>query len=79
MFDNPRKRLDWLEDELLDDELEDILYGNAEDEEPEDEEPEEERPRHRRRDADFHRAVYEDEDDDEERICFCPGARAPDG
>ena len=36
MFDNPRKSLRWMEDELLDEELEDILYGE-EDEEEEDE------------------------------------------
>ena len=35
MFDNPRKQLHWMEDELLDDELEDILYGDEEDEEEE--------------------------------------------
>ena len=33
--DNPKEKLVWLEDELLDDELEEILYG-GEDEDPED-------------------------------------------
>ena len=32
MFDNPRKSLRWMEDELLDEELEDILYGGEDDE-----------------------------------------------
>ena len=35
MFDNPRKSLRWMEDELLDEELEDILYGGEEDEDDE--------------------------------------------
>lgn len=66
MFDNPREKLDWMEDELLDEELEEILYG-------EDEEEEMERPRRRsRRPADFGRAVYEDEDDDEDRYMLLP-------
>ena len=69
MFDNPRKQLHWMEDELLDDELEDILYGDEEDEEEE----EYEQPRRRRRKKqDFHRAVYEDEDDDESRYMLLP-------
>ena len=33
--DNPKEKLVWLEDELLDDELEEILYG-GEDGDPED-------------------------------------------
>lgn len=37
MFDNPRSELDWLEDELLDEELEEILYGSGEDDEEYDE------------------------------------------
>ena len=68
MFDDPRKSLHWMEDELLDEELEDILYGDEEDEEEE-----YERPRRRgRKQRDFHRAVYEDEDDDEERYMLLP-------
>ena len=52
MFDDPRKSLHWMEDELLDDELEDILYGDEEDEKEE----EYEQPRRRRRKKqDFHR------------------------
>ena len=35
MFDNPRSELDWLEDELLDEELEEILYGSDDDEDGE--------------------------------------------
>ena len=66
MFDKPRDKLDWMEDELLDEELEEILYG-------EDEEEEMETPRRRsRRPADFGRAVYEDEDDDEDRYMLLP-------
>ena len=68
MFDDPRKSLHRIEDELLDEELEDILYGDEEDEEEE-----YERPRRRgRKQRDFHRAVYEDEDDDEERYMLLP-------
>ena len=64
MFDNPRNRLEWLEDELLDNELEEILYGEGDEEECDEEEYEEEKPRRRRRrTADFNRAVYEDDDD----------------
>ena len=77
MFDNPRKSLHRMEDELLDEELEDILYGNR-DEEAEYEEDYEEyrrprrRPRPRRQQPDFRRAVYEDEDDDESRYMLLP-------
>lgn len=77
MFDNPRNRLEWLEDELLDNELEEILYGEGDEEcdeeECDEEEYEEEKPRRRcRRAADFNRAVYEDEDDDESRYMLLP-------
>lgn len=58
MFDNPRQKLDWLEEELLDDELEEILYG--------------EEDADARGPAEFHRAVYADEDDDEERYVLLP-------
>lgn len=58
MFDNPRQKLDWLEEELLDDELEEILYG--------------EEDADARSPAEFHRAVYADEDDDEERYVLLP-------
>ena len=68
MFDDPRKSLHWMEDELLDEELEDILYGDEEDEEEGYERPR----RHGRKQQDFHRAVYEDEDDDEDRYMLLP-------
>ena len=58
MFDNPRQKLDWLEEELLDDELEEILYGDEDTDTG--------------RTAEFHRAVYADEDDDEERYVLLP-------
>ena len=70
MFDDPRKSLRWMEDELLDEELEDILYGDEEDEEYEETYRQ---PRIRKgRQQDFHRAVYEDEDDDEDRYMILP-------
>ena len=70
MFDDPRKSLHWMEDELLDEELEDILYGDEDEEEYEEEYHQ---PRIRRgRKQDFHRAVYEDEDDDEDRYMILP-------
>ena len=49
MFDNPRKSLRWMEDELLDEELEDILYGGEEDEDDEEYEEEYEEPPRRGR------------------------------
>ena len=71
MFDDPRKSLHRIEDALLDEELEDILYGDDEDDEDE-----YEQPRIRRgKKADFHRAVYEDEDDDEDRYMLLPKRR----
>ena len=70
MFDDPRKSLHRIEDELLDEELEDILYGDEEDEE---EYVEYEQPRRcKRKKQNFHRAVYEDEDDDEDRYMLLP-------
>ena len=69
MFDDPRKSLHRIEDELLDEELEDILYGDEEEDEQEYRQP---RIRRGRR-QDFHRAVYEDEDDDDfyDKRCKC--------
>ena len=69
MFDNPRNSLRRIEDELLDEELEDILYGDEEADDEQDYRP----PRIRRgRPQNFSRAVYEDEDDDEERYMILP-------
>ena len=69
MFDDPRKSLHRIEDELLDEELEDILYGDEEEEFAQ----EYRQPRIRRgRRRDFSRAVYEDEDDDEDRYMILP-------
>ena len=68
MFDDPRKSLHRIEDELLDEELEDILYGDEEEDEQEYRQP---RIRRGRR-QDFHRAVNEDEDDDEDRYMILP-------
>ena len=70
MFDDPRKSLRWMEGGLLDEGLEDILYGDEEDEEYEETYRQ---PRIRKgRQQDFHRAVYEDEDDDEDRYMILP-------
>ena len=71
MFDDPRKSLHRIEDELLDEELEDILYGDEENEDEYEEEYRQPRIRRGRR-QDFHRAVYEDEDDDESRYMLLP-------
>ena len=79
MFDNPRSELDWLEDELLDEELEEILYGSGEDDEEYDEYDEDDaeaeyaqaKPRSRRREKKRRRTVYPDEDD-EERYMLLP-------
>ena len=70
MFDNPRNSLRRIEDELLDEELESILYDDVDDDESEQEyRP----PRIRRgKPQDFSRAVYEDEDDDEDRYMILP-------
>ena len=71
MFDDPRKSLHRIEDELLDEELEDILYGDEENEDEYEEEYRQPRARKGGR-RDFHRAVYEDEDDDEDRYMILP-------
>ena len=77
MFDNPRKSLRWMEDELLDEELEDILYGGEDDEDDDeyeeefDEEYEQRLPRGRRRQKRKPRRV-EYEDDDEDRYMILP-------
>ena len=71
MFDDPRKSLHRIEDELLDEELEDILYGDEENEDEYEEEYRQPRARKGGR-RDFHRTVYEDEDDDEDRYMLLP-------
>ena len=58
--DNPKEKLVWLEDELLDDELEEILYG-GEDEDPEDD-----------WDADSDEEADEEADEDEEEEYEAP-------
>ena len=71
MFDDPRKNLRRMEDALLDEELEEILYGEEEDDEEYAESYRQPRIRKGKR-QDFHRAVYEDEDDDEDRYMLLP-------
>ena len=78
MFDDPRKSLHRIEDELLDEELEDILYGGRdneeeyEDEYEEEEEEYEEPPRRRRRRQKRKLRPVEYEDDDEDRYMILP-------
>ena len=73
MFDDPKERLDWLDDELLGAELMDILYGDGEEsgeyEESPEEEEYEEPPRRGRKEK---RRRVELDDDDEDRYMLLP-------